>query len=116
MRKASTQGSSLTTIVILIFVSIAAIGYLFKGSEFNQEGTVTDTHFYGTPYPDPNREIDHFSHTLHRYIYKDELPEPGPIPHREPIQQRRTKRQRLVDELILEITDEVQTNVEMERN
>ena len=93
-------------------VALIIIGSLadYIGSDFNPPGTDTQTHYYGIPKSDPNRVVDYFDYKKMEYIYMDEKKDYGTVTPRNPVIIHRSKRHRLIDELI----DEIKADIEMD--
>jgi len=55
-----------------ILIILAIVG-LIPSAGFNPEGSVTETHYYGTPRSEPGRTVWRFDYETQEYTYKDEI-------------------------------------------
>ena len=99
--------------IILVVIFMVAISIIMEDGDFVESSMNTSTHYYNTPRPDPSREIDYFDHEAQVFRYKDERV--IEIPRNEPrIIYHRTKQQRLMDEWVKALRDDIRDEIEMD--
>ena len=110
----NNEPKEVTLLLGIIFIFLIAISILMEDSGFTDSSMDTPTHFYNTPRPDPSREIDYFDHSTQTFKYKDERRVEPARQHEPRTIYRRTKQQRLMDDWVDALKDDIMDEVEMD--